>query len=514
MTQTTILLSIKFVHLTERRSTLAVLLLVVSLWAGFLTSAFGAETGTNPSATITNGAESAATNSALTNDAKATGTTTPGKTNAPPASSHEATMINCPWVCVLALLYFVFGTVAVFLYVRREMKEPAFRDAPGAGRDDMQNVRRSNLFFLPVFHIALSAVLLYFCCPPLGTVLMHAVTWFSLGTLLGLIFSVPKSSAQGAPRPEPAVTPATSDKPTLASQNDRKRRSLYETNNNLVEVSDWLTKIIVGLGLIHLKDAPAILRKVVNPLQHCLGDCYLAFGTALVLGFGALGFLFGYVFTRLFLARAFSDADPAEEIAQAEQRLQQRTDEAKASMIKAGSALEQGKVGDAGGHIVAPTDWTERFLKLAEEYGQDQFPSIFQRVSHKDRKADEMVVVLAGTAVSKKAVADLIAQQSGEATSKFCDGMIAGLASYVLLKPETNDLEVLLSVALAARRLHTRYRLLMAFRELLQRGNGTREQFEQVRVLIQGWMADADADLRTAIVALEQLIERRYSPPA
>ncbi len=35
-----------------------------------------------------------------------------------------------------------------------------------------------------------------------------------------------------------------------------------EINSNLVEVSDWLTKIIVGVGLIELKSLPGSARSM------------------------------------------------------------------------------------------------------------------------------------------------------------------------------------------------------------------------------------------------------------
>jgi hypothetical protein len=104
-----------------------------------------------------------------------------------------------------------------------------------------------------------------------------------------------------------------------------------------VEVSDWLTKIVVGLGLINLKQAPGYLKTAASVLQPCFGDCYLPFGIALILGFSPLGFLFGNVFTRLFLARAFKDADlekVRQELKGTEERLQQAQVEQSKQLLK------------------------------------------------------------------------------------------------------------------------------------------------------------------------------------
>ncbi len=493
-----------FGHL-KRLVSLVLLLACARAFTGIASGADAAPavsaTTNSPALLVTN---AAVTHAALTNPLG--GTNRMEATNAPSSDADcGPTLVVHGWVRTLAFLYLIFGTIAVFFYVWLEMKQRRVAYTPGSVRDEMQNIRRSNLFFLPIFHVAFSAVMLYLCYPPLGTVMMHAVAWFSLGTLMGLIFSVPKSSGQRPPPPVPPTPPAAgASHEAVVAQNAQKRRSQYETNNNLVEVSDWLTKIIVGLGLIHLKDAPSVIKRVVAPLKCCLGDCYLAFGTALLLGFSALGFLFGYVFTRLFLVRAFSDADPSEDVAEGDQRLQERMHDTKAAIDKASPGLT---VMDAGG---AASDWEAPFLKLAEEYCQDQFASIFQRVSHKDKKADEMAALLAAAKAPKARVVELLKQN--EAGAKRSDGIIAGFASYCLMRAEAEDLEVLLSVALAARRLHTRYRLIMAMRELLQRDFGSRDQFQQVRVVIKGWLADADDDLTSAIVTLEKLIERRYAP--
>jgi len=431
------------------------------------------------------------------------------------ASVADVDWRNCGWVRFFALTYVLLGTIGVLIYAIPGNKRRLFNQGGAGEQDGFQNVRRSNLFFLPVLHVALSAILLYFCCPALGIALLQAVAWFSIGTLLGLIFSVPKvaqpsrtTTVGGASLPAANA----SGKENAAPQESQKRRSPYETNNNLVEVSDWLTKIIVGLGLIHLKDAPGILKRAAAPLKHSFGESYLAVGSALILGFCAIGFLFGYVFTRLFLVRAFSEADPAEDAAEGDKRLQGRMDESKEAVTKsAATASEPGKTGIAS--LASPAgagNWIKPFLNLAETYVQDRFPDIFQRVSHKNRTADEMAALCLSARCAKQDVANLLTNREKETSAGGNDGIIAGLASYILMQPGPGDLKILLSVALTAGRLHTRYRLIMAFRELLAGRLGTPEEFEQVRTLIQGWLNRADDDLRSAILALDQLIERRY----
>ena len=66
-----------------------------------------------------------------------------------------------------------------------------------------------------------------------------------------------RHSAAGAADRARTAAPARA---TRAQQTEGAAGALrgagWQSNSNLVEISDWLTKIIVGLGLIHLKDVP------------------------------------------------------------------------------------------------------------------------------------------------------------------------------------------------------------------------------------------------------------------
>lgn len=49
----------------------------------------------------------------------------------------------------------------------------------------------------------------------------------------------------------------------------------YLTNSNLIKVSDWLTTIIIGLGLVNLAKVGPALGDLSNTLKKCLGGaCY------------------------------------------------------------------------------------------------------------------------------------------------------------------------------------------------------------------------------------------------
>src|SRR5262249_1669518 len=84
-------------------------------------------------------------------------------------------------------------------------------------------------------------------------------------------------------------------------------------NTNLTEISDWLTKIIVGLGLIELRTMPDRLKKLAAYMAPSVAgsDAAGTIALAIIIFFTISGFLFGYLVTRLFLQQALSRADRA-----------------------------------------------------------------------------------------------------------------------------------------------------------------------------------------------------------
>ena len=81
-------------------------------------------------------------------------------------------------------------------------------------------------------------------------------------------------------------------------------------NSSLADISDWLTKIIVGVGLVELYKLPSFLHHLSIILAPGLvsdgGSLAAAqvFGLALLLYFFPLGFMFGYIWTRFWYQEA------------------------------------------------------------------------------------------------------------------------------------------------------------------------------------------------------------------
>lgn len=127
-----------------------------------------------------------------------------------------------------------------------------------------------------------------------------------VGVLAGYLFGIPK---------------------TPTPNGDNGAAGEYHANTSMEQISDWVVKILVGLGLTQLGSAPDGMVRLAKSFERAVGtasgtscpsQCCGSltgivgvgqFGAALMLYFAVYGFLFGYVHMRLYLAPAFSFAD-------------------------------------------------------------------------------------------------------------------------------------------------------------------------------------------------------------
>jgi hypothetical protein len=102
---------------------------------------------------------------------------------------------------------------------------------------------------------------------------------FLLGGLVGFLFGIPRT-VQGS-TPSADITQ-------------------YVVNTNLEQVSDWLTKIIVGVSLVEIGRIIPALTKLAEILKAPLGGqpSSAAFGLGVVIASALTGFFFFYLWTR------------------------------------------------------------------------------------------------------------------------------------------------------------------------------------------------------------------------
>ena len=120
-----------------------------------------------------------------------------------------------------------------------------------------------------------------------------------LAGILGLLFGIPR-----------AYTSEVSGASAVEAAKAEIARG-YKANTNLEQVSDWLTKILIGATLTQLGAVPGLVQQLVDYLDDAFGAAPTA--AALVLGIVGIyaggGFLVGYLWARLWLGRALRYAD-------------------------------------------------------------------------------------------------------------------------------------------------------------------------------------------------------------
>lgn len=127
-----------------------------------------------------------------------------------------------------------------------------------------------------------------------GLLLILSLASLLLGVLPGFLFGIPRLNRNYDPR------------------EDYGRTTKYTPNTNLEDVSDWLTKIIIGVTLTQLTKIPGYLQSMADSIllnSQCeTPDCALARSViiSLLIYFFAAGFIGSYYYTRLFLPNLFS----------------------------------------------------------------------------------------------------------------------------------------------------------------------------------------------------------------
>jgi hypothetical protein len=127
--------------------------------------------------------------------------------------------------------------------------------------------------------------------PSPANLLFTALGSLFAGGLLGFLFGVPRVLQQSAPAAD--------------SGNGQSRTRSFEPNTNLERISEWLTTMIIGLGLTHLSQLWVRFVELSTAVAASFGGSPVA-GGSIVIVFSVSGFLFVYLWTRSYLS--ISDA--------------------------------------------------------------------------------------------------------------------------------------------------------------------------------------------------------------
>lgn len=148
---------------------------------------------------------------------------------------------------------------------------------------------------------------------------------FLVGALLGFIFGIPRALQADGAR-------ASGDG---GKQDQAATR--YGENTNLEQVSDWLTKILIGITLTQFTEIKDMVGGFARECAPLFGgpDKTATAASAMIL-FGVAGFLFVYLWTRLFMASELqkAQASTARELEQLSRKQIDEQNETDASALR------------------------------------------------------------------------------------------------------------------------------------------------------------------------------------
>ena len=146
--------------------------------------------------------------------------------------------------------------------------------------------------------------------------LLWALAAAAAGFIVGFIFGFPRAIVQPLmPGPHPTNSGGSAPNAPIGQQ-QIARSARLSVNTNLEQVSDWITKTIVAIGLVQLRELPSRVARIADYAGRATGKPYTGASAqetagALLVYFVVLGFLAGYLLTRMFFQTAFTRGDEA-----------------------------------------------------------------------------------------------------------------------------------------------------------------------------------------------------------
>jgi len=147
-------------------------------------------------------------------------------------------------------------------------------------------------------------------------------------------------------------------------------------------------------------------------------------------------------------------------------------------------------------------DVDTQLRKMADEYMNINLPDYSERTRAKNAAAEEMAFYIVSNKINK----DQLANEKHE-------GLLIALAESIILSAETGDAERLLKAAHGAKRLHVRYRVLIAITKLLERNLMPLPTLDTVRELLRDYGVGADNSLKRQISNVTSLVNEAVHIP-
>ena len=237
-----------------------------------------------------------------------------------------------------------------------------------------REIWRSVLPFLVILVAGLAFILLYalqFLDRPLmglsvfGVVMTASGAFLLSGGFLGFLFGIPRTVGDSLP--------GEGNNNGAISNSDESEKN-YLPNTNLEQISDWLTKILVGVGLTQISDIVSAIDKLLDKLAPGFGDStsesHIAINTGFALVvlvyFSVCGFFLGFLWARLYLPSRFKAAD-LEQLGQEVKKVREKTEYDLEQMGQEVKKAREKAECDANAQILVNRQLNPRFPEVSPE---------------------------------------------------------------------------------------------------------------------------------------------------
>jgi uncharacterized membrane-anchored protein YhcB (DUF1043 family) len=187
-----------------------------------------------------------------------------------------------------------------FLSTVANLNPAAEDDDTGSGKDFSQTAREAEKhtdappwLILSMFLVMTLVLLILYGWSVASTTLLLiellvGVASMTLGCFLGFLFGIPRT----------IISSETED-----GNNAATRTMSYRPNTNLEQISDWLTKILIGIGLVELGDISETLTSISRAVTASVEGAPSGAGVAtqiVIVIFLVFGFVVGFLWTRIY----------------------------------------------------------------------------------------------------------------------------------------------------------------------------------------------------------------------
>jgi hypothetical protein len=195
------------------------------------------------------------------------------------------------------------------------------------------------------------------------TSLLWSGACLGVGITIGFLFGIPRTLQSDHDQ--------STQPPTTGTAPESRANYSQRVNTNLEQISDWLTKILVGLTLTQLGNIGTKLGQAASYIAPGLGSAAHSevFASALIVYFSVVGFMSGYLLTRLVLAQAFWRADTATRLAAVERAMGEVSRVSRENRVTADVTGALQFLNDAS---TAP-DLIQNFVRKLEQH-RNEFP--------------------------------------------------------------------------------------------------------------------------------------------